>query len=66
MFPQPVPMQNDDNNDNKIKIRYEGSIDSMTVLEQMEVAEQKERQMALAAAESQISQTAPDENKKAS
>ena len=62
MFPQPVPMQNDDNNDNKIKIRYEGSIDSMTVLEQMEVAEQKERQMALAAAESQISQTAPDEN----
>ena len=62
MFPQPVPMQNDDNNDNKIKVRYEGSVDSMTVLEQMEVAEQKERQMALAAAESQISQTAPDES----
>ena len=55
MFPQPVLIQNDDNNDNKIKVRYEGSVDSMTVLEQMEAAEQKERQMALAAAESQIS-----------
>ena len=55
MFPQPVPMQNDNNNDNKIKVRYEGSVDSMTVLEQMDIAEQKERQMALAAAESQVS-----------
>lgn len=51
IFPQRIPMI-----DSTGALKYEGSIDSMAVIEQLEAAEQKEKQMALAAAESQITQ----------
>ena len=46
MFPQRIPLHDSDNNnsnENYMKVKYEGSVDSMAVLEQMEAAEQKER-----------------------
>ena len=56
MFPQRIPIIGDDG----VKRKNDGSVDSMGVLEQMEAAEQRERQMALAAAESQVTQPVID------